>query len=217
MGSVEKVMNLLQSSGKFILAHVFILAQESCSTATTFFFFLLHWSCDDAKARHMRMDRFARLLPSFERMWKRWNQWNQEMCMQSSPWDSPGRPHVVQSPSQIQHRQYGVFGGVLRWLGSRIKRDRCTEYGQPWLVGWIEGGRVQQRSRPNFPQTLREHDDWSHHRCKQHEWRHHGHNYRWVAWRSAPFEQYHAQSDKKIEWQVYAWKGSWRYREVHYY
>ena len=32
-------MNLLQSSGKFILAHVFILAQESCSTATTFFFF----------------------------------------------------------------------------------------------------------------------------------------------------------------------------------
>ena len=38
MGSVEKVMNLLQSSGKFILAHVFILAQELCSTATTFFF-----------------------------------------------------------------------------------------------------------------------------------------------------------------------------------
>ena len=142
----------------------------------------------------MRMDRFARFLPSFERMWKRWNQ---EMCVQSSPWDCRKRPHVVQSPSQIQHRQYGVFGGVLRWLGPRIKRDRCTEYGQPWLVGWIEGGRVQQRSRPNFSQTLREHDDWSHHRCKQHEWRHHGHNYRWVAWRSAPFEQYHAQSDKK--------------------
>lgn len=115
MGSVEKVMNLLQSSGKFILAHVFILAQESCSTATTFFFSVAARSCDDAKARHMRMDRFARFLPSFERMWKRWKWWNQEMCVQSSPGiDCRKRPHVVQSPSQIQHRQYGVFGGVLR-------------------------------------------------------------------------------------------------------
>ena len=66
MGSVEKVMNLLQSSGKFILAHVFILAQESCSTATTFFFSvaLKLWWCEGSS------HAYGSLCSAFAFIWK---------------------------------------------------------------------------------------------------------------------------------------------------